>query len=137
MSANADNNNQTTNTKVCSKCNTRKLLTDFGKDGGSKGTYYRHECRACASDHGKILREIKKTVPPIPENHRCPICDRAEEEIRKNKTSKKSVWCADHDHKTNTFRDWICQKCNLGLGHFSDCPTKLSQAVKYIKRFLK
>ncbi len=38
----------------------------------------------------------------------------------------------DHDHASGTFRGFLCNRCNLGLGHFADSVEKLKKAIKYL-----
>jgi hypothetical protein len=40
----------------------------------------------------------------------------------------------DHDHITNTFRGWLCQKCNTNLGRFGDDIKGLQAAIMYMRR---
>ena len=41
---------------------------------------------------------------------------------------------ADHNHKTEKFRGWLCQECNLGLGAFKDDPKRLRKAIAYLRK---
>lgn len=52
----------------------------------------------------------------------CPIC-RAKTDDR----------VADHDHATGAVRDWLCRKCNAGLGFFEDDPQALRAAARYLE----
>jgi hypothetical protein len=45
----------------------------------------------------------------------------------------KKGLCLDHDHATLAFRGWLCQWCNIGIGHFKDSPVRLGQAIKYLE----
>lgn len=119
-------------TKQCKMCEQHLPLDSFGKDGGSN--YLRYACKPCEKQQAKLLREIKKTAPPIPANHRCPICNRDAQAALGANTRRKNPWCADHDHQTNTFRGWICHKCNLGLGNFDDQIVRLENAILYLKQ---
>lgn len=42
------------------------------------------------------------------------------------------VMHVDHDHKRNIIRGLLCNRCNLGLGHFKDDPQLLEFARLYI-----
>lgn len=118
-------------TKTCGICLKSLPLTMFGTDGGAN--YLRYECKPCAKKQADIVKNLKKTAPPVPTDHVCPICQRNEEDLRKSNPNKKGVWCCDHDHETNEFRGWLCHKCNLGLGNLNDDITRLQRAIDYIK----
>jgi hypothetical protein len=102
----------------------------FAKEG-SKG-YLRYECRDCAKKQGKLVAKIKKSAPQVTTNHKCPVCLRSSNELATYGKNKKSVWVADHDHKTEQFRGWLCHKCNLGLGNLNDDPERCKRAMEYL-----
>jgi hypothetical protein len=39
----------------------------------------------------------------------------------------------DHDHETGVIRGLLCERCNIGLGYFSDSPEKMRSAALYIE----
>lgn len=53
----------------------------------------------------------------------CPIC-----------LAETDLKAADHCHETGAVRDWLCRKCNLGLGFFGDDTDRLRRAADYIER---
>jgi hypothetical protein len=53
----------------------------------------------------------------------CKICLR----IPENKLH------VDHCHETNKIRGLLCGGCNVGLGHFSDDPERLTRAIEYLE----
>ena len=42
-------------------------------------------------------------------------------------------WNLDHNHKTGTFRGWLCSRCNSGLGWLGDSVSTLKRGVKYLQ----
>lgn len=56
---------------------------------------------------------------------RCPICDRAEPEIK---------LVVDHDHNTGKVRSMLCQTCNTGIGKFKESPNILMAAIRYLEQ---
>jgi hypothetical protein len=40
----------------------------------------------------------------------------------------------DHDHRTGRVREWLCQRCNHGLGLLRDDPHLLRTAAGYVER---
>lgn len=41
--------------------------------------------------------------------------------------------CLDHDHETGMFRGWLCNHCNLVLGHAKDSPDRLRALANYLE----
>lgn len=120
-------------TKRCGICHRDLPIALFGKEGKGKNGYLRYECRECANTNSKTVSAIRKTAPPVPEGYRCPICDRDETQLPTYGKNKKSVWVLDHCHVNKTFRGWLCQKCNMGLGNFGDNIDRLKKAMDYLK----
>lgn len=40
----------------------------------------------------------------------------------------------DHNHSTGALREFLCNNCNRGLGHFKDSPEILNAAVQYLEK---
>lgn len=115
-------------TRVCTKCDTEKPLSDFPfrKEKG----YHKHQCRACDAAsalswyrehteqaslrirawnlkkrYGLSLVDYDKMLEE--QNGVCALCSRAP------KTKKLHV---DHDHETGIVRRLLCAYCNQGVG---------------------
>ena len=121
-----------TETKLCTICMQNLPTHCFAKEG-SKG-YLRYECRECAKKQSRVVTKIKKTAPPVTDDHRCFICNRTADELSTYGKKKKSVWVADHNHTTEKFRDWLCHKCNMGLGNLADSIERCKRAVEYLSK---
>lgn len=40
----------------------------------------------------------------------------------------------DHCHRSGRFRGWLCNPCNMGLGHFKDDLRRLNCAIEYLRK---
>lgn len=44
--------------------------------------------------------------------------------------------CFDHSHAHGRFRGWLCNHCNLALGHVADAPEILRKLAAYLETSL-
>lgn len=121
--------------KRCSICKIEKPLDAFGRDGSAN--YLRYDCRECARNSARTVNKIRKTAPRVTADHVCPICKKDEVAIRASTSNPRGVWCLDHDHATDEFRDYLCHKCNMGLGNFNDDPVLMEAAAIYLLHHAK
>ena len=127
--------------KVCKKCKVEKPLTSFQtvaykKDGSLT---YKSSCNACRRPHKILLKETRKSMP-VPEGHTCPICKSTLEQLVEQlspQATTTQTFVLDHDHKTMTIRDYLCNKCNIALGNFDDDINLLRNAVSYLEEHEK
>lgn len=59
---------------------------------------------------------------------RCAVCKKPVSFQTRNSAH------VDHCHATQKIRGVLCGKCNRGLGHFDDQPTRLRDAALYIEK---
>lgn len=104
--------------KKCIYCEESKAITEFPKHSLYKDRLDTR-CRSCIKEQSKIRKQLKKTAPPKPD--RCECCGQ-----------KNKKLCLDHDHNTEKFRGWICDKCNTGLGKLGDDIPGIINALNYL-----
>ena len=46
--------------------------------------------------------------------------------------STKGAWVLDHDHKTDKFRGYICDSCNVAFGKFNDDPYTMQRSLNWL-----
>jgi len=63
----------------------------------------------------------------LEQNGKCYICGKPETEL-------KDGLRVDHCHKTGVIRGMLCNRCNLGIGHFEDNIDFLHKAVEYLQK---
>lgn len=108
--------------RKCTKCGEVKSLDFFSVDNSRSG-WRRTECKQCFRRISKGLSKVRKTAPPKPDA--CQLCGDTEREL-----------VLDHCHHTETFRGWICARCNRGIGSFADDVSNLQQAILYLQNHL-
>ena len=111
--------------KICLYCKKRKNLKSFPKHISHKDNLD-SRCRKCIKQQTKIRNRLHKKAPPKPE-----VCECCKKIPRK--------WTMDHDHSDDSFRGWLCDRCNTGLGKFDDSLHGITNAMNYLleKRQLK
>lgn len=107
-------------TKQCLYCNEEKHLCEFPKHKHNKDNLD-SRCKECIKNQNKLRKKLLKSAPPKPDT--CECCGKV-----------PSKWVLDHDHKTNQFRGWLCDKCNTGIGSLGDNLDGLSRAVLYLQK---
>lgn len=117
--------------KVCSKCEEYLPLTRFSWHSG--GNYLRPECKSCNNELSKVRDALRREYGMPKDGYICPICNHTEEAVAGKGNTKNGAWVIDHCHNTDTFRGWLCHKCNRSLGGFDDDEDVLQRAIDYIK----
>jgi hypothetical protein len=114
--------------KLCSKCGIRKPETEFRIIG--RNDYRRTECDSCLKENEQLRRDLYKQHEKPGDDYQCPICERLVKDIP---FANRSPLVLDHCHDTKTFRGWICDYCNRGLGAFGDDLGRLQNAINYLR----
>jgi len=118
--------------KECTMCKEYKPLTSFGFATGARN-YRQERCSKCRTKLVYISRKLLKENPYPPKDYRCRICNGNENEVAPRRKNQ-GMWTADHCHKTDKFRGWLCHSCNIGLGMLKDNTDNLKRAITYIEK---
>lgn len=102
---------------------TRRKRTQFcpaGHDTFLLGRTKHHGCKKCIE--GQVVKRTQNLIEKAgrPKPGFCELC------------GAESMVVFDHDHKTGSFRGWICSNCNLVLGLVKDNPRLLQQMINYL-----
>lgn len=144
--------------KICKKCHIEKPFSEYYKSRRySDGVF--SSCKSCYSSYQYSeknkektrIRNVKKekrrdgyhveyalmkkygiTVKQyeemaISQEYKCKIC------LEEKKGDKRMLY-VDHCHKTGKIRGLLCQKCNSGIGLFSDNIIFLERAIDYLTK---
>lgn len=109
-------------TQVCKVCSKEKDLALFPKHSMFK-TRIDNRCKACIKKQTKLRKELKQKYGHL-KTDTCDCCG--------NEHEKSLV--LDHCHNTLTFRGWICEPCNHGIGKLGDNIDGVMNAVHYLKK---
>ena len=84
--------------------------------------HYKALCKTCANKKTKLVNDLRKDYPYPSEDYSCPICFKA-----------GVKFYLDHDWDTKLFRGYLCNQCNVALGHFRDDVNTLNRAIDYLR----
>jgi len=104
--------------KTCIYCGKRKNRKSFPRHSLYKDNLDTR-CRSCIKKHTKIRSKLHKVAPEKPTN--CECCGKI-----------PIKWVLDHDHNDDSFRGWICDRCNTGIGKLGDNIDGLVKAINYL-----
>ena len=103
--------------KICTYCGKRKNRGSFPKRSMYKDKLD-SRCRKCVKEHSKVRGKLHKKAPPKPLV--CECCGKV-----------PLKWCLDHNHSDDSFRGWICERCNTGIGKLGDNLQGIVNAMNY------
>jgi hypothetical protein len=134
-------------TKVCTKCNKRKKVSEFDPQSTPKEQYLRPHCRSCVNEYQRHHRKVNPRYFRDAElrSHYGISLIEWEELFAKQgkccaicgvkKPNVKKQWFTDHDHEENFIRGILCGLCNTMLGNARESIRILRLAIKYLKKF--
>lgn len=83
-------------------------------------------CYACTKQGAQTRSRLKK-IHRKDYPDKCACCGRPESDTKRG-------FHLDHCYQTQTFRGWICEQCNRGIGNLGDNIEGLEKALEYMKR---
>jgi hypothetical protein len=113
----------------CPSCEQAVALAQYARNSRT-ASGYGSRCRGCAnaaSKAGYFYRTYGLTQGQLAalreaQADACGIC------------GEPSPQHLDHDHSTGTIRQFLCQRCNHGLGLLKDDPAVLRAAAEYVEK---
>ena len=103
-------------TKECYMCHEEKTLDNFPKHKRSADGLD-GRCKSCIKQATDVRNKLRKENPPPPPGP-CPYCG-----------THVDSWRLDHCHETDTFRIYLCDRCNLGQGKLKDDPWIIARSL--------
>ena len=105
----------------CRRCN-QNLPESSYRVRQDRTNYRIKSCRKCEKEENKELEKIRKLAPK--QSDLCDCCG--------EKPEGTSLYL-DHCHRTLSFRGWLCNRCNLGIGSLGDNVEGLQRAIRYLE----
>jgi len=101
---------------ICKSCTSIRH-----KEKRSRSDLYQLRIRKIANRYGITDKEVDDRLAE--QNFLCKICQNP---------LLRTRFHADHNHKTNQLRGFLCGTCNSGLGMFKENPDFLRAAIEYL-----
>ena len=127
--------------KQCIKCLEVKPFAEFqARSYNRQGnpSEIRNDCKKCQRKESKVVQKLKKYHSVPSEDKECIGCGEKEKDKRMRiNPRRKTLWTADHDHKTGKFRGYLCDYCNTILARANDDSETLIRLAKYLEKHKK
>jgi hypothetical protein len=110
--------------KRCPDCKRDLPLDEWQRASRNKDGLQNY-CRTCLNDRmraqraGLTLSDLREMLAQP--DRKCEICSSTERLV------------PDHCHTSKKYRGWLCNHCNLILGHAKDNPEVLLAAAEYLR----
>jgi transcription initiation factor IIE alpha subunit len=85
--------------------------------------HYKDICKKCAGEKSKTVSNLRRANIYPDDSYICPICQK-----------KSNKYYLDHDWRTQQFRGWLCNACNVALGLFKDNVEYMYNAIRYLEK---
>jgi hypothetical protein len=122
-------------TKLCVGCKEEFPLDNFRvlvKRWGDRHTIS-STCRFC-DDKAEVLKRDYRKNNPLPDNYKCPLCDRSHEDyLKTGRYLTQSPFSVDHCQFTMSVRGYICNPCNSSMGLAQHDPDLLRKMAEYLE----
>jgi hypothetical protein len=115
----------------CKQC--VKTLAKEIADNNRAATRLANKRSYIARNYGLSYEEYQAKLAA--QKNECSICQNFIQEACENKLGKNYEAHLDHDHESDEIREFLCYRCNVGLGLFRDDPELLSKAAKYLAMY--
>ncbi|MFF5173553.1 endonuclease VII domain-containing protein [Micromonospora sp. NPDC000089] len=123
----------------CPACGETKALDDFPRNRSGRGGYGRY-CKPCHNEKGKESKlRLHGGSREYHLRRRYGVGEKEFQELLAEQGGVCAICGAedpqhlDHDHRTGWVRGILCFNCNGGLGQFRDSPTRLAEAITYLR----
>ena len=114
--------NAGTSKRRCRECDCLKpesgfYIAYYKKGGEPTRGYVCSDCKKSQATLRKGLRQSAGTPPS-----KCECC------------GSEDTLLIDHCHDSLDFRGWLCNSCNVGIGHLGDNIEGLEKALSYLRK---
>ena len=135
--------------KLCKTCGAVKPIDFFVKSKTCKSGY-RGVCKECFNSYYRTRRVEKHELvrgyeKKFHQKRRLKYYYNLSVEEYNNMLASQDSLCSicktqtklvvDHCHTTGKVRGLLCNRCNMGLGHFKDTVALLKHAEEYLKKY--
>ncbi len=119
-------------TKVCKTCRQDLPFSSYRSHSGAG--HLKGYCNDCLKHHKDVRDRLREENPYPEEGYTCPICEKTEEQLGTASGLKRRAFCLDHNHESETFRAYLCMRCNTSAGLLEEDESRVLRLYKYLRK---